>query len=305
MIYYDDKMLNFTLTDLRYLVALAEDKHFARAAERSFVSQPTLSIAIKKLEENLGVNIFERQNHQIIITPSGEKIIAQAYKILNEASQLTQLAKRATNEYTEPIRIGAIFTIGPYIFPNLVKKVTKELPDLKLIIEENYTNTLIDKLSSGALDFIIIATNESRKEFIQIDLFKDELQLICSKQSKFAKMSTTIKQNHLAQETFLLLGDGHCLRDQIIEACPSSNKNINNLGHVITSSSLETIKYMVEMNLGISVLPKMAQNNLSENIIIKDFGTKKSSRTISIMFRNNYPHIKIANNLVNILKTLN
>lgn len=297
-------MLNFTLTDLKYLVALAKDKHFARAAEHSFVSQPTLSIAIKKLEENLGVSIFERQNHQVIITPSGEKIINQAYKILSEASKLMQLAKIATDKYAEPIRMGAIFTIGPYIFPDLIKKVTKELPDLKLIIEENYTNALIDKLSSGALDFIIIATNESRKEFTQIDLFEDELQLICSKQSKFAKLSTTIKQKHLTQETFLLLGDGHCLRDQIIEACPSSNKNTNNLGHVITSSSLETIKYMVEMNLGISVLPKMAQNNLSENIVIKDFGTKKSSRTISIMFRSNYHHIEIANSIVNILKRL-
>lgn len=282
-------ILNFTLTDLRYLTALYEEKHFARAAERSFVSQPTLSIAIKKLEENLGLKIFERQNHDVIITSSGQKIIDQAYKILSEANNLNEIAKLSINPYSEPLKIGAIFTIGPYIFPKFVRQIVQEIPELKLLIEENYTHILLEKLISGTLDAIILATPDEHKELIQIPLFQDELNLICSKKNKFAKHES-IKLSQLQKETFLMLGTGHCLRDQVIEACPATNQNTNQFANLITSSSLETIKYMVEMDLGISILPKLAGQTLSNEIAVKKFGKGNSFRTISLVYRKNYPH---------------
>lgn len=294
-------ILNFTLTDLRYLIALYEEKHFARAAERSFVSQPTLSIAIKKLEDNLGIKIFERQNHDVIITSPGQKIIDQAYKILSEANNLNEIAKLALNPYSEPLKIGAIFTIGPYIFPLFVRQIVKNTPELKLLIEENYTNILLDKLMNGALDVIILATPDAHKELMQINLFEDELNLICSKNSKLAKYDS-IKLSQLQKETFLMLGSGHCLRDQVIEACPATNQNTNQFANLITSSSLETIKYMVEMDLGISILPKLAQQNLPDNILIKKFGKGNSFRTISLVYRKNYPYTKLIEQIVPIIK---
>ncbi|MDD3266522.1 MAG: LysR substrate-binding domain-containing protein [Burkholderiales bacterium] len=293
-------ILNFTLTDLRYLTALYEEKHFAKAAERSFVSQPTLSIAIKKLEENLGIKIFERQNHDVITTSSGQKVIDQAYKILSEANNLNEIAKLALNPYSEPLRIGAIFTIGPYIFPQFVRHVVKEIPELKLLIEENYTNVLLDKLMSGMLDVIILATPDEHKELIQIDLFKDDLDLICSKDNKLAKY-VSIKLSQLEKETFLMLGSGHCLRDQVIEACPTTNQNSNQFANLITSSSLETIKYMVEMDLGISILPRLARQNLSTDILVKKFGKGNSFRMISLVYRKNYPHPELIQQIAPIL----
>lgn len=296
-------ILNFTLTDLRYLVALAEDKHFAKAAERSFVSQPTLSIAIKKLEDNLGLTIFERQNHNVIITPSGQKIIAQAYKILAEAASLNEIAKLALNPFAEPLKIGAIFTIGPYLFPKFVSKVIKQIPELKLLVEENYTHVLTQKLWNGELDAIILATSDEHKEFTQVDLFEDELNLICAKNNSLARFAT-IKQTQLDNETFLMLGSGHCLRDQVIEACNSSHQGTNQFTNLITSSSLETIKYMVEMDLGISILPKLAQQNLPSEIVVKKFGQTKSTRTISLVYRNNYPHKELIEAIIPLLKQL-
>lgn len=294
-------ILNFTLTDLRYLTALHEEKHFAKAAIRCFVSQPTLSIAIKKLEDNLGIKIFERQNHNVIMTASGEKIIAQAYKILSEAENLNEIAKLSINPYAAPLKIGAIFTIGPYLFPNFVRNIINTAPEIKLIIEEDYTHTLLEKLLNGKLDAIILATPDEHKELTQINLFDDELNLICSKDNKLAKY-VNIRNQQLQKETFLMLGNEHCLRDQVIEACPATNQNTNQFAELITSSSLETIKYMVEMDLGISILPKLAQQNLPNNILVKKFGNGKSSRTISLVYRNNYPYHELIKQIVQIIR---
>lgn len=292
-------MINFTLTDLRYLIALSEELHFAKAAEKCFVSQPTLSIAIKKLEENLGVTIFERQNHGLLVTNIGQKILNQAKKVLNESSLIEQIAKSGLNPYYDPFRIGAIFTIGPYIFPRLVQHVRNKLPDLKLILEENYTHELLQKLLDGELDAIILATKEDNSELVQIDLFQDKLNLICEKQNELAKHNI-IKPEFLQQESFLLLGSGHCLRDQIIETCPKSSNN-SQFGELITSSSIETIKHMVEMNLGVSVLPEIAQDNLPPNILIKQFGRKSSYRTISIAYRKTSIRQEIIDTLIPML----
>lgn len=281
-------MLNFTLTDLKYLLALAEEKHFAKAAARCFVSQPTLSIAIKKLEENLEVCVFERENHQILLTPAGNMIIEQAKKILSEAQQMREMALGCQNPYSQPLRIGAILTIGPYLFPSLVRDTIKLAPELKLILEEGFTTTLTAKLLAGELDAIILATPVTEAELEQTEIFQDELSLICSSKHKLATQAK-ISPKVLNDETLLLLGNGNCLRDQVLQVC-KPNTTISNVSNQIISSSLETIKYMVEMNIGVSILPKIAQINLPADLVVKPFsGNKKPTRTLSIVTRKNFP----------------
>ncbi len=219
-------MINFSLTELRYLLALAEEQHFARAANKVFVSQPTLSIAIKKLEENLGISIFERMNNQIIITPAGAKIIEQAKLIIHESENLLKIALAQKNIYTQPLKIGAILTIGPYLFPKFVTQIIQQIPELKLVIEENYTDTLLEKLLNGELDVIILATPVEHKDLEQITLGKDKLNLICAITHKLANKSY-ISPQQLQDETFLLLGEGHCFRDQVIQVCPSCTTSKN------------------------------------------------------------------------------
>lgn len=295
-------MLNYSLTDLRYLLALAEEKHFARAAQKCFVSQPTLSIAIKKLEENLGITIFERDNHQILVSPSGEQIIEQAQKILSEAEQLIQIAKSQQDIYAQPLRIGAILTIGPYLFPKLVSQIISETPQLKLVVEENYTHVLLEKLLVGELDILLLATEVEHNDLVQVELGTDELNLICSTQHAFAK-SNKIMQKQLTEETFLLLGNGNCFRDQVIQICPNCDPQKNKIANLITTSSLETIKYMVAMNIGVSILPRLAQHNLPNNLCMKPFGGKAQSRTISLVYRRNFARKALIENIQQILVT--
>lgn len=295
-------MLNFSLTDLRYLLALAEEKHFARAAQKCFVSQPTLSIAIKKLEDNLGITIFERDNHQILVSPSGAQLIEQAKKILSEAEQLINLAKSQQDIYAQPLRIGAILTIGPYLFPKLVSKIIAQTPQLKLLVEENYTEVLIKKLLLGELDILLLATDVEHNDLVQIELGSDELSLICSTQHKFAKLNK-VMQKQLAEETFLLLGNGHCFRDQVLKICPNCDPLKNKIANLITTSSLETIKYMVAMNIGISILPKLAQHNLPSNLCMKPLNGSTQTRTISLVYRRNFTRKALIDEIQQLLVT--
>lgn len=282
-------MLNFTLTDLRYLTALAEEKHFAKAAARSFVSQPTLSIAIKKLEDNLNIIIFEREKHQVVVTPLGEQIIQQAYQILNEANELLAIAESGQNPYLQPLRVGAIFTIGPYIFPELVQKLITDDSPLRLALEENYTQVLTDKLLARELDVIILATEVNHPEIEQEVIAKDLLDIICAKSNPLAAQKK-LKAEDLADETFILLGQGNCFRDQVLQVCPQYNPGNNQFANLITTSSLETVKYMVEMNLGISMLPKVAQNQLPKALVVRPLSHDKHVpfREISLAYRKNF-----------------
>lgn len=296
-------MINFSLTDLRYLLALAEEQHFARAANKVFVSQPTLSIAIKKLEENLGVVIFERMNNQIVTTPSGVKIIEQAYHIIHESENLLKIAAAQKDIYTQPLKIGAILTIGPYLFPQLVAQIIQQIPQLKLVVEENYTANLLEKLLNGELDVLILATPVEHKDLEQITIGIDPLNVICARNHKLAK-KVQISQQQLQEETFLLLGEGHCFRDQVVQVCPSCNTSNNQFASLITTSSLETIKYMVAMNLGVSILPKLAQHNLPENIVAKKISKPEPYREISLVMRRNFARKELVTSIKEILISL-
>jgi len=294
-------MINFTLTDLKYLIALSDEQHFAKAAQKCFISQPTLSIAIKKLEDNLGISIFERENHRVLITPAGDEIIKQARKIISEAQHLLDIVETNQNPFKQPIRLGAIFTIGPYVFPSLIHSIMQEEPRLQLIVEEGYTDNLTAKLINGELDALILATEAQHPELTQIKLHDDRLSVVCSKQHTLAAV-TKIAPEDLKLERFLLLGLGNCFRDQVLQVCPECNMNNQQSSSLITASSLETIKFMVAMNIGISILPALALKNLPTEVKIKHLPKPVPSRTLNLVYRKNFTRIDLLNKIERILR---
>lgn len=292
-----------TLTELKYVVALFEEKHFARAANKCFVSQPTLSIAIKKLEENLGITIFERSKTNVIVTKIGETIIAKAKLMLELAHEIENIAKMNQDPFIEPLRIGAIHTVGPYLFPSLLRLVQQKLPQLKLHIEEDFTHNLEKKLRDNKLDAIIVAKPFSSNGISTIDLYAEDLVVISNLNHPLAQKKS-INPKALANESLLLLGQGHCFRDNVLEICASCNINSqaeNN--HTIITSSLETIKQMVIYNQGISIVPRSAMlGENSEKLVTINFASKIPHRNIILAYRNNFSRLEVLSQLSNLLQ---
>ncbi|MBQ0723797.1 MAG: hydrogen peroxide-inducible genes activator [Cycloclasticus sp.] len=282
-----------TLTELRYIVTLSHERHFGRAAEKCFVSQPTLSVAVKKLEGELNIAIFERSKSSVTPTPLGEKIIEQAKKVLIEARTIEELADSGKNQLTSPLKVGAIFTIGPYLFPHLVPQIHQQAPEMSLFIEESYTAVLRRQLREGELDAIIVALPFNEPDVITRPLYDESFVVVMQKDHELSKL-THIKPEMLPGQSLLLLGEGHCFRDQVLEMCPAlSNQKGNQIGSVTQGSSLETLKYMVATGLGITVLPKSAVGNLDSNLITtRPFTHPAPSRTVALAWRASFPRGK-------------
>jgi LysR family hydrogen peroxide-inducible transcriptional activator len=282
-----------TLTELRYIVTLAQERHFGRAAEKCFVSQPTLSVAVKKLEGELNIALFERRKSAVSPTPLGEKIIQQAEKILAETRILKELAETGKDQLSSPLRVGAIFTIGPYLFPHLVPQVHKQAPQMSLFIEESYTAVLRRQLREGELDAIIVALPFNEPDVITRSLYDEPFVVVMRKDHELTKLDY-INAEMLPDQNLLLLGEGHCFRDQVLELCPALSQQKNNrLGSVTQGSSLETLKYMVATGLGITVLPESAVGNLDSNLITtRPFANPAPSRTVALAWRASFPRGK-------------
>jgi LysR family hydrogen peroxide-inducible transcriptional activator len=282
-----------TLTELRYIVTLAQERHFGRAAEKCFVSQPTLSVAVKKLESELNTVLFERSKNAIRPTPLGEQIIQQADKILAETRILKELADMGKGQLENPLKVGAIFTIGPYLFPYLVPKIYQQAPNMALFIEESYTAVLRRELREGELDAIIIALPFNEPDVITRSLYDEPFVVVMPKDHPLTKLSH-IPPDILPDQNLLLLGEGHCFRDQVLEICPSLIHQKNNqVGSVTQGSSLETLKYMVATGLGITVLPQSAVGNLDSNLITtRPFTQPVPSRTVALAWRASFPRGK-------------
>ena len=212
-----------TLTELRYIVTLAQEQHFGRAAERCHVSQPTLSVGVKKLEDELGVLIFERSKSAVRLTPVGEGIVTQAQKVLEQAQGIRELAQAGKNQLAAPLKIGAIYTVGPYLFPHLIPQLHRVAPDMPLYIEENFTHILRDKLRTGELDAIIIALPFQEADVLTKPLYDEPFYALLPAGHPWAAMDT-IDTKLLNDKSLLLLGEGHCFRDQVLEACPTLRK---------------------------------------------------------------------------------
>ncbi len=246
-----------TLTELRYIVALARERHFGRAAEACFVSQPTLSVAIKKLEEELGVALFERSKTEVAVTPVGERIVEQARRVLDELEGVKRIAQQAQDPLAGPLRIGAIYTVGQYLFPRLVPILHETAPRMPLVIEENYTARLRERLVQGEIDAVLVCLPFEGPGVVTVALYDEPFRVLVPASHAWAKRQA-IATEELATETVLLLGAGHCFRDQVVAACPSCvgpPAAEGGLQKAVEGSSLETIRYMVASGMGITVLP--------------------------------------------------
>src|SRR5919205_1637584 len=251
-----------TLTELRYIVAVARERHFGRAAEACFVSQPTLSVAVKKLEEELGVQLFERGPGEVTITPSGLKIVEQAQRVLEEASRIKDLAAAGRDPLAGPLRLGAIYTIGPYLLPKLIPILRRTAPAMQLHIQENFTHRLAESLKSGEVDVILIAL-PFNEPGVETQAVYDEPFLVAVPKGHAWETRKRITSEELTKESLLLLGEGHCFRDQVLEFCHTTRTR------AIEGGSLETIPQMVASGVGVTVLPStsVAPNGSAGDLI--------------------------------------
>ncbi|MEZ2745918.1 LysR substrate-binding domain-containing protein [Halopseudomonas bauzanensis] len=281
-----------TLTELRYIVTLAQEQHFGHAAERCHVSQPTLSVGVKKLEEELGIMLFERTKSAVRVTPVGEKIVAQAQRVLEEAMAIRELASAGKNQLSAPLKVGAIYTIGPYLFPHLIPQLHRVAPEMPLYIEENYTHVLRDKLRNGELDAIIVALPFNEPDILTKPLYDEPFSLLIPADHPWAKRDH-VTLDDLDDDRLLLLGEGHCFRDQVLEACPTTRRNDEPSKHTtIESSSLETIRHMVASGMGMTVLPMSAADDRyysSDLLLTKPFKSPVPFRTVAIAWRASFP----------------
>lgn len=281
-----------TLTELRYIVAVAREKHFGRAAQRCFVSQPTLSIAIKKLEDELGVTLFERGSQEVSVTEIGERIIEQSQRVLEEADAVKRLAGEHQNELSGPLKLGVIFTISPYLLPKLIPALRILAPDMPLILEENYTARLAEMLKRGEVDAIIVADPFDEPGTVALPLYDEEFVVALPKGHQWERR-TEIASHELASESVLLLSQGNCFRDHVLQACSEiaskSSHNSGPLGASVQGSSLNTIRHMVASGMGITVLPQTSVSEADAGLLaIVPFATPAPSRRVLLVTRKQF-----------------
>jgi LysR family hydrogen peroxide-inducible transcriptional activator len=293
-----------TLTELRYIVTLSQAQHFGQAAERCNVSQPTLSIAVKKLESELGIEIFERSKSSVRPTPIGEKIVAQAQLVLEEAATIKDIASSGKDQLNSPLHVAAIFTIGPYLFPHFIPPLQKTAPQMPLVIEEGYTSTLRKRLRSGEVDVIIVALPFTEPDVVVQPLYEEPFVVLLPQTHPLAKQDK-IAHSDLDNENVLMLGEGHCFRDQVIEALPNINQKPIKAAPIRTmteGSSLETLCYMVASGLGITILPQSAAIGAEYRgtaLVTKPFAGTAPSRTAALAWRASFPRHKAIDALRN------
>jgi LysR family hydrogen peroxide-inducible transcriptional activator len=303
-IFEGNKGDNMTLTELRYLIAVAQEKHFGKAAEVCHISQPTLSVAINKLESKLGVKIFEGQPNNIRTTEIGEKIIAQTQRALEEISCIHDIADSGKSELDSPLKIGGIYTVVPYLFPLLVPKIHNRAPHMPLIIQEDFTANLRAKLQQGELDAIFVALPFTENGVVTKTLYDEPFVALMKKDHPLAK-DQAINSSDLTSENILLLGEGHCLRDQI-ETCPHcSNPKLPQ--RMTEGASLETLRHMVASGFGITILPASATqvNHYNSTLCTRPFKSKTPKRTIALAWRVTFPRPKAIEAVIQSLVEIN
>ena len=249
-----------TLTELKYIVAVAREKHFGRAAEACHVSQPTLSLAIKKLEEELDVKLFERSASEVAVTPLGQEIVRQAQSVLEQAAEIREIAKRGKDPLAGPIRLGVIYTIGPYLLPDLVREVIHSVPQMPLMLHENLTGRLLERLRTGGIDSAILAEPFPDAGLAIAPLYDEPFMAAVPARHPLASRAT-VTAEELKNETMLLRGAGHCFRDHVLEVCPEFARFANHsdgIRKTFEGSSLETIKHMVAAGMGMTLVPRLS-----------------------------------------------
>lgn len=277
-----------SIKQLKYLCAVAEHRHFSKAAEACHVTQSTLSAAVQELESQLGVVIFERSKKNVLITPLGEKLLIQARIILGDVEDFVSLAKSHDELLSGEIRLGVIPTIAPFLLPHLLSDLRKRYQKLKLFLKEDLSQHLVQQLQQGDLDLIILAFPYALPEMDTLPLFKDEF-LLCLPPGHALEKSKLVKQQHLRGEKLLLLEEGHCLRDHALEACKLESADTD---LVYQGTSLHTLVQMVANGLGVTLLPAMSveADVLGEtHLMLKHFSNENVSREIGMAWRKSDP----------------
>ncbi len=249
-----------TLTELKYIVAVAREKHFGKAAEACFVSQPTLSVAVKKIEEELDVKLFERSANEVTVTPLGEEIVRQAQAVLEQAASIKEIAKRGKDPLSGPLRLGVIYTIGPYLLPDLVRQMITHTPQMPLMLQENFTVKLLEMLRTGEIDCAILAEPFPDTGLAVAPLYDEPFYAAVPTSHALAQRDS-VSSEELKTETMLLLGTGHCFRDHVLEVCPEFarfSSNAEGIRKSFEGSSLETIKHMVAAGMGVTLVPRLS-----------------------------------------------
>jgi len=275
-----------TLNELRYIVAVAQERNFRRAAEKSFISQPALSLAIQKLEEELGLKIFERGKNNISVTPVGMEIVGQAQRTLEEAERIREIARQGKDHLAGTLRLGIIYSVGPYLLPDLVPALKKLAPDMPLEIEENITANLDTLLHNGKLDVIIIALPFGDSGIVTKAVYDEPFEVVVDNEHRWANRRS-IRAEELSAEKVLLLDSGHCFSNQVAEACPELNRKGADIQQ---GTSFETIRNMVASGLGITVLPASANSARYRNKLLKviPFTNPAPSRRIALAWRKSF-----------------
>ncbi len=249
-----------TLTELKYIVAVARERHFGRAAEACYVSQPTLSVAVKKLEDELEVKLFERSTGDVSVTTLGEEIVRQAQSVLEQAAAIKEIAKRGKDPLAGVLTLGVIYTIGPYLLPQLVRHSIATTPQMPLMLQENFTARLLEMLRTGEIDCAILAEPFPDTGLAIAPLY-DEPFLAAVPSGHPLAAGNTVSATELKNETMLLLGAGHCFRDHVLQVCPEFARfasNAEGIRRTFEGSSLETIKHMVSAGMGVTLVPRLS-----------------------------------------------
>ena len=253
-------MASMTLTEMRYITALDKTRHFGRAADACHVSQPTLSVAIKKVEQQIGAPLFERGASEIRTTPLGELIVTQIKRVLDETLRLDEIATQSRDPLKGPLRVGVIYTIAPYLLPALIPVLHKLAPDMPLFLREDFTANLIPMLKEGELDILVLALPVDVPGIVAQRVYEEPFRVVVPAAHEWADRKS-VRNDELDGQQLLLLGSGNCFRDQVLEACPRLQR-AEGMSGSIEGSSLETIRHMVASGAGIAVMPSSAADPL-------------------------------------------
>ena len=276
-----------TLTELRYVVAVARERHFGRAAEACFVSQPTLSVAVKKLEDELGVMLFERGPGEVSVTPAGQRVVEQAQRVLEESARIREIAAAQGDPLAGPLRLGAIYTIGPYLLPKLIPLLRRSAPTMQLHIQENFTHRLGEMLRSGEVDVILVAL-PFQAPGIETRAVYDEPFVVAVPKGHPWEGRKRVSAEELAKESLLLLGEGHCFRDQVLELCHRPRER-SPISRTVEGGSLETIRQMVASGVGVTVLPATSVASGGDLVRIVAFARPVPVRRVGLAWRKSFP----------------
>lgn len=272
-----------TLRDLQYLVALAEMRHFGRAAHKCHVSQPTLSAQLKKLEEYLGVTLIERQPRRVALTAAGQAVVERARRMLRDAEDIRTLARASQDPLGGQLKIGLIPTLGPYLLPRIAPRLKRALPKLRLLLHEHQTEPLIARVVDGELDLALLALPADIRGLKTRSLFAEAFLVAMPDHHRLAALRR-LKPADLAGEKLLLLGDGHCLRDQALEVCRKVGTEEQDFG----ATSLETLRQMVAAGLGLTLLPRLSAEGpfgAARGLVVRPFAPPSPSRVIGAAWR--------------------